>query len=108
MKIFYRLLWLALGGFIVAGLVRLKFDVEVLNLLPDRVPAVRGLKFYQQHFANAQELIVTLRSPDPEPTEADACQLDSASRTQSSLVSAANTQPAWLHRPAHTAGSISL
>ena len=47
---------------IAFGLARLRFDVEVLNLLPADVPAVRGLKIYQQNFANARELIITVRA----------------------------------------------
>ena len=35
------------------GLARLRFDVEVLDLLPADVPVVEGLKIYQQNFANA-------------------------------------------------------
>ncbi len=36
------------------GLTRLRLDVEVLNLLPHKVPVVQGLKLYQQHFADSR------------------------------------------------------
>ena len=48
------------------GLSRLRVDTEVLDLLPPDQPAVQGLKLYQQHFANARELIITVRAPDAE------------------------------------------
>ena len=54
---------------IAFGLARLRFDVEVLNLLPADVPAVQGLKIYQQNFANARELIITVRAPSAESAE---------------------------------------
>jgi hypothetical protein len=47
-------------------LARLRFDVDILNLLPPDEPTVQGLKLYQQHFTNARELVVTLRAPDAE------------------------------------------
>ena len=55
---------LARGGCL--GLWRLRFDVDILNLLPPDEPTVQGLKLYQQHFTNARELVITLRAPDAE------------------------------------------
>ena len=65
----FRWRWLLLLIPIVVGLARLHFDVEALDLLPANVPAVQGLKIYQQHFANARELIVTVRTPDRDSAE---------------------------------------
>ena len=58
--------WLLLLIPVVAGIAHLHFDAEVLDLLPGKVPAVNGLKLYQQHFTNARELIVTVKAPDAE------------------------------------------
>ena len=55
-------LWLLLLVPMACGLWRVRFDVEVLNLLPGELPVVQGLKLYQQHFANARELIVTVNA----------------------------------------------
>ena len=44
------------------GFWRLRFDVDILNLLPPDEPTVQGLKLYQQHFTNARELVITLRA----------------------------------------------
>lgn len=54
--------WFLLAALIpvIAGLARLRFDTDVLNLLPGDLPAVAGLKLYQKHFANNRELIVTV------------------------------------------------
>ena len=84
---------------IVVGLFRLRFDVEVLNLLPDSEPVVHGLKLYQQNFANAHELIITLESSDAERTEASARSLAEWLRKESALVKGVTWQPPWLEHP---------
>jgi predicted exporter/lauroyl/myristoyl acyltransferase len=95
--------WLALLTLIVIGLLRLHFDVEILNLLPSDVPAVEGLKLYQQHFANARELIITVRSPDAETTEAAARAIaETLSETGAHTASVA-WQPPWLEHPGQSA-----
>ena len=58
-------LWLALL-LLLPGLFRLRFDVDVLNLLPANVPAVQGLKLHQKYFADANELIVTIEAEEAE------------------------------------------
>ena len=50
---------------LAVGAARLRFEAEVLDLLPGTLPVVEGLKLYQTHFANARELIVTLEAADP-------------------------------------------
>src|SRR3989442_7386838 len=85
---------------IAFGIARLRFDVEVLNLLPADVPAVRGLKIYQQNFANARELIITVRAQDPEVVENTARSLAHALRPQSDIVAEVNWQSSWLRRTA--------
>src|SRR6185369_6101405 len=57
-----RWLWLLLLVPVALGLTRLRFDVEVFDLLPPSLPAVEGLKLYQEHFANARELIITVQA----------------------------------------------
>jgi len=54
---------------IAVGLARLRFNVEIFDLLPGNLPVVAGLKLYQQHFASARELIVTVQASEPERTE---------------------------------------
>lgn len=95
----FRWWWIALLLPVIAGLARLHFDVEVLDLLPAEVPAVQGLKLYQQHFANARELIVTVRAPDREAAAAAAKAIATQLLRATNLVAAATWQPPWQEHP---------
>ena len=56
-----RRILLLIGPLVVAwGLFRLRFDADVLNLLPSDLPAVGALKLHQQRFATGAETLVTL------------------------------------------------
>ena len=90
----------------LAGVARLHFDVEVLDLLPTNTPAVAGLKVYQQHFSSARELIVTLQAPNAEAAEEAARTLAAQLRAQSNLVASVDWQPPWLEHPEQTAELI--
>ena len=78
--------WALLLVAVVAGLARLRFDVDVLDLLPSDEPTVQGLKLYQQHFTNARELIVALRAPDADTAEKLAGELATRLRQKTNLV----------------------
>ena len=102
----FRWWWLAALIPIILGFARLHFDVEVLDLLPAGVPAVQGLKMYQQHFTNARELIVTLRAPDRDTAELAAKSVAEKLSQATPLVAAATWQPPWLEHPEQTAELI--
>src|SRR5881394_16422 len=91
---------------IAFGLARLRFDVEVLNLLPADVPAVQGLKIYQQNFANARELIITVRAQEAEAAENAARSLAETLRHKSEIISEVTWQPPWLEHPDQAAELI--
>ena len=91
----WALLLVAVG----LGLWRLRFDVDILNLLPPDEPTVQGLKLYQQHFTNARELVVTLRAPDAERAERLAGALAARLRQQTNLVESVTWQPPWMEHP---------
>ena len=93
-----RWLWLLLLP-LALGLVRLRFDVEVLNLLPRELPVVHGLQLYQRHFASANELLITLEVADAERAETAARSLAEHLRAATNLVIAAHWQPPWLEQP---------
>jgi predicted RND superfamily exporter protein len=99
-------LWLLLLIPIGLGLFRLRFDVEVLNLLPEKSPVVRGLKLYQQSFANGQELLITLKSPDADETENAARVIAQRLRAATNLTSSVTWQAPWLEHPAEGAELI--
>ena len=83
--------WVLIAVPVFIGLARLRFDVDVLDLLPRDQPSVQGLKLYQQYFANARELIITLRSEDAERTEQLAASLAARLRGQSNLVTSVSS-----------------
>ncbi|MGA2788624.1 MAG: MMPL family transporter [Verrucomicrobiota bacterium] len=98
--------WLLLLVPIILGLARLHFDVEMLDLLPANVPAVQGLKLFQQHFTNARELIVTVHAPDRETAESAAKSIADHLSDDTNLVAEATWQPPWLEHPGQTAELI--
>lgn len=93
-------LWWLLLIPLVLGIVRLRLDVEILNLLPARLAVVQGLKIHQEHFSNARELIITLEAPTAEEAESAARSLAGVLRAQSNLVTGVTWQPAWREEPA--------
>jgi predicted exporter len=95
--------WAFLLVAIAAGLWRLRFDVDVLNLLPPDEPTVQGLKLYQQHFANSRELIITLRAQDAEKAERLAKDLATRLRQATNLVASVSWQPPWMDDPGQMA-----
>jgi len=102
----FRWRWLLLLVPIIAGLARLHFGVEVLDLLPAKVPAVQGLKIYQQHFANAHELIVTVKATNREAAEQAAKSIAENLQRATNLVADATWQPPWIEHPDQTAELI--
>jgi len=91
--------WALLLVAVVLGLMRLRFDVDVLDLLPPDEPTVQGLKLYQQHFTNARELIVALRAPGSENAEKLAGELATRLRQETNLVAEVTWQPPWMEKP---------
>jgi predicted RND superfamily exporter protein/lauroyl/myristoyl acyltransferase len=91
--------WVLLLVAIGLGACRLRFDVDILNLLPPDEPTVQGLKLYQEHFANARELIITLRAPDAGQAEQLAGKLADRLRQQTNLVSEVTWQAPWMEHP---------
>jgi len=98
--------WLLLIVPAIIGFARLRFDVEVLDLLPNGVPAVEGVKLYQQHFSNARELIITVESPTKELAAKAAQAVAEKLRANSNLVAEVTWQPPWLEHPEQTAELI--
>ncbi|MBU6408745.1 MAG: MMPL family transporter [Verrucomicrobia bacterium] len=91
---------------VAAGLLRLHFDTEVLDLLPADVSAVQGLKIYQSHFSSARELIITVQAPDAAAAENAARSIAGQLRLQTNLVSSVTWQPPWEEYPRQTAALV--
>jgi predicted RND superfamily exporter protein len=91
--------WVVLLVAVGLGFCRLRFDVDVLDLLPSDEPSVMGLKLYEKHFTNARELIVTLHGQDPEQVQRLAGELAAKLREQTNLVEEVTWQPPWMDEP---------
>ncbi|HEY1490767.1 MAG TPA: hypothetical protein VGF90_06980 [Verrucomicrobiae bacterium] len=102
----FRWWWLLLLIAIIAGLARLHLDPEMLDLLPANIPAVQGLKIYQQHFTDARELIIVVRAPDRESAEHAAKTIAESLQQATNLVAAVTWQPPWQEHPKQTAELI--
>lgn len=99
----FRLWWLLLLIPIGLGLARLRFETDVLDLLPRNVRAVEGVKLYQQKFSNSRELIITVESAGKETTAQAAQAIAERLRGESNLVAEVTWQPPWLEHPEQTA-----
>jgi predicted exporter/lauroyl/myristoyl acyltransferase len=95
--------WMVLLLLVAAGFVRLRFDAEILDLLPAGQPSVRGLKLYQQYFANGRELLISLRAPDSDQAEELAGILAARLRRETNLIAGVSWQPPWMEHPEQAA-----
>jgi predicted exporter len=59
------------------------------------------LRLYQENFANARELVVSLHAPEADLVESAAQRLSTALRQESNLVARVSWVPPWLERPEH-------
>src|SRR5579864_119990 len=86
--------------FVGAGLSRISFNVDILKLLPTHLPQVKGLSLFLKHFAQPDELIVTVEAPTPESAEAAADKLAEALAAHPELARRAVARAPWEKRPA--------
>jgi predicted RND superfamily exporter protein len=100
--------WLLAALAVLGGLGKLRFDVEILNLLPPNDPVVRGLRLHQLHFSNADELILTIAAADAETATATALELGTFLRSQTQLASRVLWQPPWTEDPGSLASIIAV
>lgn len=91
--------WAILLVPIALGLARLHFDADVLDLLPGKIPAVQGLKLYQEHFANSRQLIITVTAPDADTAKNAAKTIADKLRLETNLISDATWQRPWVEHP---------
>ncbi|MBI3191821.1 MAG: hypothetical protein HYZ36_04070, partial [Pedosphaera parvula] len=80
----------------------------MLNLLPDSAPAVQALRFYQEQFANAGELMITVQSTAAETTAPAAQALAERLRRETGLVTRATWQPPWVEHPGQSAELVAF
>src|SRR5688572_635377 len=94
-----RFFWFLVGAVALlvvgAGLSRISFNVEILKLLPTRLPQVEGLSLFLKHFAQPNELIITLEAETPDEADAAADKLAQHLAAQTTLVKRAVSKPPW-------------
>ena len=91
--------WILLIILLGVGLGRLRFDADVLHLLPEDLPVVRGLRLQQRYFAASRELVITVAATDSERATTAARQLSEALAGRRDLVGGVRWQPPWNERP---------
>jgi len=81
------------------GLSRLRFDTDILSMLPGSLPEVKGLKAQHRAFARQDEAILIVETADgSSPT--DAARSLAAALEKDGVVSAARWEPRWTRDPA--------
>ena len=98
--------WLLLLIPLAAGLIRLRFDADVLNLLPGDLPSVVALRLHQQYFTNARELLVTVSGTNPAAVSLAARTLATRLAGETRLVRSARWQAPWLDDPSAVAENL--
>lgn len=82
------------------GLTRLRFDTDILSMLPAGLPEVKGLKAFHEAFSRNDELILVIQGG-----EQDAGSLSAAAESlgksleQQGLVKSARWKPRWNEEP---------
>ena len=85
--------------YVVIGLSRISFNVDILRLLPAQVRQVKGLSLFLKNFSFPNELIITLDAPDPALAKTSTETLAKFLRQQSQLVKNVVSQPPWEDDP---------
>ncbi|MES2995563.1 MAG: MMPL family transporter [Verrucomicrobiota bacterium] len=99
MRRFWPVLMLAAAVIVAAcGLARLRFDTDVLSMLPGHLPEVKGLKARHAAFAREDEAILLVESPGGMPAEEAARSL-AVALEKSGVVREARWQPRWTDDP---------
>lgn len=91
--------WILAALLVIAGLARLRLDTEVLHLLPEDLPAVRGLLLQQRYFAPARGLMITVRGEDPDHVTRAAELVATALSVRTDLAQEVRWRPPWREHP---------
>jgi uncharacterized protein len=91
---------------ILLGLFKLRFDAEILSLLPEDVQSVRGLGLYQAHFGGADDVIISMSGDDPDELQRAAGSLAAWLIRVQSEVSDAEWQSPFLTTPRAFSGLL--
>lgn len=84
---------------VLFGLSRIRFDVDILRLLPANLPQVEGMSLFLKHFSRSNELILTVDSKAPENADAAAKAISEALAKRTDLASRVVDKPLWESSP---------
>lgn len=86
--------------FATAGLTRLRFDTDILSMMPGELPEVKGLKAFHEAFSRNDELILVIQGGEQDAgTLADAAESLGKKLQADSLVKNARWKPQWNEDP---------
>ena len=99
----HNLRWLLIGVAavmcIAAGLSRVNFNIDILELLPAKLQEVQGLSLFLKNFSQPNELVITLETQDAESAELAADSLAEHLQRRTDLVKQAVARPPWEKNP---------
>ena len=90
---------LLLVAFVVLGLSRISFNVDILRLLPRNLRQVQGLSRFLKYFAQPDELIITVEASRPGMAETTADEIAAKLNGKPNLVKTAVARPPWEKSP---------
>jgi uncharacterized protein len=83
-----------------SGLLRLRFDTDILSMLPGELPEVKGLKAYQQAFSRQDEAVLLVQRQDSTARPVDeAAKSLCLALEKAGAVKKARWQPRWTEDP---------
>lgn len=86
--------------FATVGLTRLRFDTDILSMMPGELPEVKGLKAFHEAFSRNDELILVIQGGEQDAgTLADAAESLGKKLKADSLVKNARWKPHWNEDP---------
>lgn len=83
-----------------AGLMKLRFDTDILSMLPGDLPEVKGLKVFHEAFSRNNELVVLIEGgPDDEGLLGEAAKSLGEHLEKDGAAKRARWQPLWMSEP---------
>ncbi len=73
-------------GYIALGISRVRFEVDITQLLPENLPEARGARGFMRHFLPPAEVMLLLEGEDAAATEQAAARVAEALAAQPGLV----------------------
>ena len=83
-----------------AGLFRLRFDTDILSMLPGELPEVKGLKAFHEAFSRNDEMILLIEGGEADEGTLTAAAESLGKKLQADgVVKKARWQPSWMSEP---------